>query len=81
MDRRAAALLGVARTIARAPADSDVILQRVEAVFRERFPGLQIVVEEPLPVRENETSGVVTKDRFLYLWALVLSFKTGEWRC
>ena len=38
-------------------------------MFRERFPGLQIVVEEPLPVGETETSGVVTKDRLLYLWA------------
>jgi sigma-B regulation protein RsbU (phosphoserine phosphatase) len=70
LDRRSTSLLGAARTIARAPAERrQLILDRIETVYRDRFPGMHILVDENLPSGEGETSGVVVRDRLLFLWA------------
>jgi sigma-B regulation protein RsbU (phosphoserine phosphatase) len=70
LERRYSSLLGAARTVARAPSERrQIILDRMETVYRERFPGMQIQLDESLTPADAETSGVVVRDGFLFIWA------------
>jgi len=70
LDRRCSSLLDAARTVARAPSERrQLTLDRMETFYRERFPGMQIQMDENLTPAETEASGVVVRNRFLYVWA------------
>jgi sigma-B regulation protein RsbU (phosphoserine phosphatase) len=70
LDRRVAALLGAARTIVRTPAERrDVVVSRIEELYRAQVPDLRITQEEGLARGSQETSGVVVRDGYLFAWA------------
>lgn len=85
MDRRVSALQNTAGALARAPitARADAI-RRSGFIFRERFPGLELLVRDPRgsevrypeestisvpPEGFGDRAGVVVKDGHFYLWA------------
>lgn len=70
LDRRATALLGAARGVARAPAERrEITLQRMESLYQQRFPGLQILVDDRVQPEEPDASGILVKDSRLHIWA------------
>jgi len=85
LDRRTAEMLGPARLLAsNNPENRAAVLARMAPFFERRFPGLEICIDGPSPVRYppsstltapppgwGDTSGVVAKDGHLYGWAHV----------
>lgn len=83
LERRLTSLRGMAQSIARMPEPNrpDAV-RRFGFVFRDRFPGLEILVSSangglrypedatltPPPVGTGEDSGLVLKDGYLYAW-------------
>jgi sigma-B regulation protein RsbU (phosphoserine phosphatase) len=83
-ERRVANLRSPAQALARTPAVQRAqAVQRLGALFRERFPGLEVLLRgeketirfpadariEPPPEGWQDTSGVMVKGGFLYEWA------------
>ena len=85
MDRRVGSLQNTAGALARAPLNMRAeALRRSGFIFRERFPGLEILVRDPRgsevrypedasitapPEGFGDRAGVVVKDGHFYLWA------------
>lgn len=85
MDRRVSSLQNTAGALARAPVNARAeAIRRSGFIFRERFPGLEILVRDPRgsevrypedaaitapPEGFGDRAGVVVKDGHFYLWA------------
>lgn len=85
MDRRVGSLQNTAGALARAPVTARAeAIRRSGFIFRERFPGLEILVRDPRgsevrypedatieapPSGFGDRAGVVVKDGHFYLWA------------
>lgn len=85
MDRRVSSLANTAGALARAPANArGEAIRRSGFIFRERFPGVEILVRDPRggevrypedaritapPEGFDDRAGVVVKEGYFYLWA------------